>query len=124
MHRGHAAELQAAYEEACGSRGYADVSVSPLRRYATGGWNTSSGVIMYLDPSAGPPDRLLRDIKCHRAWMMLGPSNMDDCPLDLPGIEIDARGEEGAITVALAVRDRALIGELQRRVALELEAAR
>lgn len=121
VHRSRAAALQAAYEEACGVRAIEEVAVSPLQRYATGGWNTSNGVIFYLSPAAGTPDHLLADIKCHRAWMMLSPSGMDDCPLDLPGISVDARGDGKTITVSLAVRDPKLIPELQRRAAHELE---
>jgi hypothetical protein len=124
MHRSRAAALQAAYEEACGDRPLEEVSVSPLQRYAIGVWNTSSGVIMYLLPDAGPPDRLLADMKCHRAWMMLAPANMENCPLDLPGIQLDARGEADAITVSIAAGSREQVEELQRRAAHELEAAK
>lgn len=121
VHRSKAAALHTAYEEACGTRPLAEVSVSPLRRHATSGWNTATGAILYLTPAAGPPDRLLADLQCHRAWMMLEPADMDDCPLDLPGLAIDARGEGDRITVSISVRDRKLVGELQRRVAHELE---
>lgn len=121
-HRSKAASLQAAYDEACGERSLAEVSVSPLERYAIGGWNTTTGVIVYLAPNAGP-DRLLADLKCHRAWMMLAPANMDACPLDLPGLAIDARGDKEGITVSIVVRDPKLVGELHRRAAVELESA-
>jgi hypothetical protein len=123
IHRSKAAEQHAAYNEACGTTPGAEVAVSPLQRYGTGGWNTSTGVIVYLSPSAGDPDRLLAAIKCHRAWMMLAPANMDDCPLDLPGLTLDARGDANGVTVSIAVRDPALVPELQRRTALELETA-
>jgi hypothetical protein len=123
-HRSEAAALHAAYEQACGDRPLAEVSVSPLRRYAIGGWPTTTGMIIYLDPAAGPPDRLLADIKCHRAWMMLAPTDMEDCPLDLPDIAIDARGDDAAITVSIIVRDPMLVDELHRRAAHELEVRR
>lgn len=121
VHRSKAAALQAAYEEACGARPLAEVSISPLKRYASSGWNTSTGVVLYLVPEAGPAERLLADLKCHRAWMMLAPADMDDCPLDLPGLALDAHGEGDRITVSISVRDRKLVGELQRRAARELE---
>ena len=124
VHRSKAAELQAAYDEACGTRPAEEVARSPLQRYGVGGWNTATGVIVYLAPEAGPPDRLLADMKCHRAWMMLAPAvGMDACPLDLPGLQVDARGDGGGITLSIAVRDPSLIGELQRRAAHDLEAA-
>ncbi|MBV8762913.1 MAG: hypothetical protein JO257_36850 [Deltaproteobacteria bacterium] len=122
-HRSEAAAMHADYEEACGTRPIEEVSVSPLRRYATGGWPTSAGIIMYLSPAAGAPDKLLADLKCHRAWMMLAPSGMDDCPLDLPGIVLDARGDHDGVTVSIVVRDPKLVDELHRRAAHELEAS-
>jgi hypothetical protein len=123
VHRTHAAELQAAYEEACGDRTADEVSMSPLRRFGLGGWNTTSGVILYLSPGAGSPDQLIADMKCHRAWMMLAPAGMEDCPLDLPGIQVDARGDGEGVTVSIVIHDATLVDELHRRAARELEAA-
>jgi len=123
-HRSEAAGLFADYEHACGDRSAAEISGSPLNRYAVGGMPTATGVIIYLDGSAGSADRLLADVKCHRAWMMLAPTDMDDCPLDLPGIELDTRNDADGIAVSIVIRDRALIPELQRRVAHELETSR
>jgi hypothetical protein len=120
-HRGRADALHLAYDEACGDRPLAKVSISPLQRFGIGGWNTQTGVILYLSPAAGTPDRLIADMKCHRAWMMLTETGMDDCPLDLPGIKLDARGDAEGITVSLSVSDPALVSELQRRAAHDLE---
>jgi len=121
IHRSKAAQIEAAYVEACGDRPLETVSISPLQRFAIGSWNTTSGVILYLSPTAGDPDRLLADLKCHRAWMMLAPAGMEACPLDLPGLALDARGDANGITVSLIVRDPALVPELQRRAAHDLE---
>ena len=122
-HRAKAAEIHAMYDEACQGMPDSDSRISPLEIYGVGGWNTTTGVVMYLAPDAGPADRLLARMRCHRAAMMLAPSAMDDCPLDLPGIAVDARGEEGGITVLIVVRDPDLVPELQRRAAHDLEAA-
>jgi hypothetical protein len=122
-HRAKAAAIHAEYDEACRDVQVSDVQISPLERYGIGGWNTTTGVILYLAPEAGPADQLLARMKCHRAAMMLAPSNMEDCPLDLPGIAVDARGEEGGITVSIVVRDPNLVTELQRRAAHDLETA-
>jgi len=122
IHRGHAAAIEAAYEEACGDRPVQEAAVSPLVRYGVSGWPTANGVILYLSPQAGTPDELLAALKCHRAYMMLGPSAMmDDCPLDLPGLELDARGDKEGVTVALSVKDHALVPELKRRAEHDLE---
>jgi hypothetical protein len=80
-------------------------------------------VILYLSPQAGTPDQLRAALRCHRAYMMLGSSNMDDCPLDLPGLELDARGDTDGVTVSLGVKDSALISELKRRAAHDLDHA-
>ncbi len=122
IHRSQAAELEAEYEQACGNTPAADVAMSPLVRYGVGGWPTANGVIVYLSPNAGTPDQLLAAMKCHRAFMMLAPADMDDCPLDLPGLELDARGDPNGVTVSMTVKDSALIPELQRRAAHDLEA--
>ncbi|MBL9019177.1 MAG: hypothetical protein JNL83_33620 [Myxococcales bacterium] len=123
IHRGKAAQLHAAYEEACGARSVDDIAVSPLQRWGTGGTNTPNGVLVYLDARAGGPDKLLADLRCHRAWMMLAPAGMEACPLDLAGLVIDARGDSDGIVVSLSVRDPKLVPELQRRAAHDLESA-
>ncbi len=122
IHRGQAAELQAEYEHACGDRPMSEVTVSPLIRFGVGGWMTQTGAIVYLSPQAGAPEALLAALSCHRAWMMLAPSDMDDCPLDLPGLVLDARGDADGVTVSLGVTDAKLVPELQRRVSVGLEA--
>jgi len=121
IHRSQAAQIQAAYDEACGDRPIAEVAVSPLARHGIAEWSTASAVILYLSPQAGTPDQLLAAMKCHRAYMMVAPTDMDDCPLDLPGLELDARGDTGGVTVSLSVKDIALLPELKRRTAHELE---
>lgn len=123
IHRSQAAQLQAEYEEACGARPYAEVSVSPLQRYGMGGEPTERGVTVFLSPDSGTPDQLLAAMRCHRAWMMLGRTNMDSCPLDLAGIHVDVHGDVKAVTVDITIDDPKLVPELQRRAAHDLEAA-
>lgn len=123
VHRAKAAEIHARYDEACRDMPASDTQMSPLEVYGIGGWNTATGVILYLSPDAGPPDRLIAQMKCHRAAMLLAPANMEDCPLDLPDIALDARGDAGGVAVSIVVRDPELVPELQRRAAHDLEAA-
>lgn len=122
MHRQAATQLQAEYDEACGDRPAEEVATSPLQRYGIGGSDAPDGTTVLLSAEAGPPDRLLSAMRCHRAWMMLGRTDMDDCPLDLPGLHVDARGDEHGITLTLTVEDVNLVGELRRRAAHDLEA--
>ena len=123
VHRAKAAEIHGEYDEACRDLPTSDAQISPLQVYGISGWNTATGVIFFLSPDAGPPDRLIARMKCHRAAMLLAPSPMEDCPLDLPDIALDARGDEGGVTVSIVVRNPDLVPELQRRAAHDLEAA-
>jgi hypothetical protein len=123
VHRSAAAQLEAEYEEACGEMPAEVVSVSPLQRYAVGGSPTANGTLLLLSPDAGPPGRLLAMMRCHRAWMMLGRTGMDDCPLDLPGLQVSARGHASGIEITMTVDDPSLVDELRRRAAHDLEAA-
>jgi hypothetical protein len=120
-HRSQAAELEAAYEEACGTTSAELAARSPLERFGVGGNPVEGGMVVLLSPEAGPPDQLLAAMRCHRAWMMLGRSNMADCPLDLPGIKVSARGDATGIELTITVADPALVPELRRRAAHDLE---
>ena len=122
-HRDAAAQLEAAYEQACGDASGEGVSVSPLERYGIGGSPVPGGTLILLSSDAGPPDKLLSAMRCHRAWMMLGRTDMDDCPLDLPGIHVDARGNADGIELTITVADPKLVDELRRRAAHDLDAA-
>ncbi len=123
IHRGEASAQNAEFAEACDGLSGTEITMSPLQRFGIGGWNTTTGAIVYLSPSAGAADKLLAQMRCHRAWMMLQPTDMADCPLDLPGLAIDVRGDANGVTVAMVVRDPKLVGELQRRTAKDLETA-
>ena len=48
---------------------------------------------------------------------------MDDCPLDLPGIHVAARGDAAGIELTITIDNEALVPELRRRAAHEVEAA-
>jgi hypothetical protein len=122
-HRTAAAQLEYEYEQACGATPAAGASVSPIQRYGIGGGDAPGGVLVLLSKDAGPPDRLLGEMRCHRAWMMLGRSDMDACPLDLAGIQIAAHGDENGIALTITVADPAQLGELRRRAAHDLEVA-
>ncbi len=122
-HRSAAAQLDADYQEACGTRPLADVQVSPLVRYGVGGETTPAGTVILLAPAAGPPARLLEELRCHRAWMMLERTDMEQCPLDLPGLRVTAHGDDTGIELTLTVEDPKLVPVLRERAAHDLEAA-
>jgi hypothetical protein len=120
-HRTEASRLQARFDDACANVSGAERSVSPLQRFGLGGFPSDHGVTVMLASQAGPPDRLMAAMHCHRAWMMLGEAGMEDCPLDLDGLAIETYGDETGISVEITVRNRALVPELQRRAAKDLE---
>jgi hypothetical protein len=122
-HRSAAARLQAEYEAACGTNPASEVAISPLQRYGVGGENLIDGVVIFLDPSAGPSESLMAAIRCHRAWMMLGESGMESCPLDLADLRVAAHGDAEGISVQITTANPAVVPELQRRAAAELEHA-
>jgi hypothetical protein len=122
IHRSSAAAIEAEYEAACGETPATAVSVSPLQRYGVGATLLARGIRILLSPDAGTPDALLSAMRCHRAWMMLGRSaDMDDCPLDLDGIQVAAQGDADAIELTITVADSKLVGELQRRAIHDIE---
>jgi hypothetical protein len=116
------AAIEAEYEQACGDTPAAVASVSPLQRYGVGSSPVPGGTLMLLSVEAGPPDKLLSAMRCHRAWMMLGRANMDDCPLDMVGVRVDAQGHDDAVELTITVADPSLVDELRRRAAHDLEA--
>lgn len=122
IHRSAAAQLEVEYEAACGDTPAELVRVSPLQRYGIGGNATADGARILLSPLAGTPEQLLAEMRCHRAWMMLGRTDMDDCPLDLPGLKVSARGDQHGVELTLTIAP-SQVGELQRRSVLDLEAA-
>lgn len=123
VHRGEAARLHAAYEEACTQVSPELVRVSPTQRYGTGGMPIEDGVVIFIASDAVAPDRLLAELRCHRAWMMLSNRGMEDCPLDLPGIRVQAHGDRTGTSLEIRTTDARLVPELQRRAAIDLEVA-
>jgi len=123
IHRSAAGAIQSEYEEACRDTPAEKVMVSPLQRWGIGGSDTENGTIVLLTAEAGPPERLLEAMRCHRAWMMLQRTDMDDCPLDLPGLKVHARGDADGIELTMTVVDAKLVPELRRRAAHDLEAS-
>jgi hypothetical protein len=125
LQRAQAAEQDADYAQACGDRPLAAVAVSPLRRYGIGGNDIPGGVVVLLSPEAGRPDQVLASMRCHRAWLMLGPARAngaDESLLDLANLHISAVGDPQSIAVSIIVDDPKLVPELRRRAAHELEA--
>jgi len=124
IHRSEAAANRAEYGDACGERDVKKVVGSPLSRHRVGGWNTGNGVVVVLSTLAGPEQQLMTDLRCYRAWLIVGSGVEQDSPLALPGLLADVRGDQDGITLTLTTRDARLIPELQRRVLRQLEESR
>ena len=123
IHASEASRLHAEYDEACANIAPDRTRLSPIQRYGAGGMPTETGVVVFLTPEAGPPDRLLAELRCHRAWMMMSEGGMETCPLDLPGLSLKAHGDAEGISIEIQIKDRTLVPELQRRAARDLELA-
>lgn len=100
---------------ACAGMSEAQKQRSPIQRFAIGWLRTPEGVVVLLPTTAGEPDQLVAELRCHRAWMQLGNAPADKCPLDLGGVDIVAYGDRRGISVELTLRDHSQIAELQRR---------
>jgi len=121
IHRSEAAAIEAEYAEACGTRDVKKLVGSPLTRHRIGGWNTEDGVVVLLSTHAGSAETLLKDLRCHRSWLLMSTGVEQDSPLELPGILVDARGDQDGITLTLTMRDTRQVPELQKRVLRQLE---
>ncbi|MBA2542250.1 MAG: hypothetical protein H0V17_21595 [Deltaproteobacteria bacterium] len=121
IHRSEAAALEVGYIEACGSRDIKKLVGSPLTRHRVGGWNTAGGVVVLLSTHAGSAATLLSDLRCHRAWLLVGTGVEQGSPLALPGLLVEAKGDQDGITLTLSIKDKKLVPELQRRVLRQLE---
>jgi len=123
-HLAAAAQLDADYRERCAGLSRDVLEISPLQRFSTGGMPKADGVIVFLAPAAGPPERLLRELRCHQAWMKLGEAKTDECPLELVGIDLTAYGDSTGISVEIVVQNPARVAELQRRAEYVIETGR
>jgi len=123
-HLASAALLEADFHERCGDLPRDVVSVSPLQRFSTGGMPKADGMIVFLEPAAGPPERLLQELRCHQAWMKLGEAPSDECPLEMVGIDLIAYGDATGISVEIAAQGPGSVAELQRRAQHVIETGR
>lgn len=114
-HVASAEQLEATARERCADLPREVAEVSPLQRFSTGGTPKPDGIIVFLSPAAGPPEQLLRELRCHQAWMKLGAAPSDQCPLELAGIDLTAYGDATGISVEISTQDPAAVAELQRR---------
>jgi hypothetical protein len=111
-------------DDACGPAPSGEAAASPLSRHVIGGARLDRGFVVYLHPDAARPrpEALLHAIRCHRTWAAGGGGGADG-PLALAGLRVVAQGDATGISVELTARDPALVPELQRRAAKELERA-
>jgi hypothetical protein len=116
-------ELEAEYVDACGPGLTYRIIGSPLLRHRTASWNTTEGVVIQLSPHAGTPELLLNDLRCHLIGITMSPFGVDDSPFDLPGMRVDARGDESAVTLKVTVKDPMLVAELQQRLRAQVDEA-
>ena len=121
-HRNAAAQLHAAYDEACAGIAPSLARVSPLERYGQGEMVTTDGVLVFLGKPGVTTQQLRAELRCHQAWTAVSEID-EDGPLDLPELRIVMHEDSTGISVELQIADKAMIPELQRRTARQLEVA-
>jgi hypothetical protein len=109
-------ELQRTYQSSCRGLSRPEAQLSPLYRYSVGGSRTEDGVAIDTRPTNMSPQAMAEQITCHQSWMMLAPADMEDCPLDLPGINVEVRSAGDALRIDLPASSPAMVQELARRV--------
>jgi hypothetical protein len=123
-HRDAADQLRLTYEAACVAVPRDSAATSPLDRYTRSIDPMPKGVVFHLAPEAGTPDAVLASLRCHRAWLMLGPpSSTADSPLLLNGIVLVVHAGASGIEVMVGVDNAAQLPELTRRARLTVEHA-
>lgn len=124
-HRDSAEQLKLQYEAACANlpRG-ADVS-SPLDTSVGSVSPIEGGIAFHLAETAGPPDRVLAQLRCHRAWLKLAPTpGAAEDPLQVDGVTWLTRAGRGEIEVRATASAESARAELARRAAIVSERAR
>lgn len=121
-HRGAAAELHAAYDDACAGIAPAFARKSPLARYGQGDMPTEDGVVIFLGKPGVTTQQIRAELRCYQAWTKLSEID-EDGPLDLPDLRIVMHEDDTGISIELQLQDLSLLPELQRRAARTLEVA-
>jgi hypothetical protein len=118
-HLDAARQLEDEYAQACELVPLGMESVPPFDGYVTGLDELDDGVVLHLAPEAGPPDLLMLQLRCHRAWMwMEGGARMDDDPLAMEGIVVTVHATENGVDVMLTTANADDRAELRRRAAV------
>ena len=124
-HRDSAEQLKLQYEAACAGLSDRAAAASPLETSMVDTSPIEGGIAFHLVESAGPPDRLVAELRCHRAWLKLAPSaGAADDPLQLDGVTWLARGGNAGVEVLALASADSVRAELARRAAIVSERVR
>lgn len=115
-HLAAAVTLDTRYREACSDVPVGAESGSPLSGRAISATPIDGGVLLLLDPAAGPPDQVLAEIRCHRAWLVLEdrPGLVDDV-VALDHVRYAAQVRDETIELRITTTSRDDLEELRRR---------
>lgn len=125
-HRDAAEQLKLQYETACAAVPRALEASSLLDAFVSGGSPLDRGVVFHLSEQAGPPELVLAQLRCHRAWLQLSPTaEAADSPLLVEGVTWTTHAPASAgVEVMATAKDERSAAELRRRAALVIERAR
>lgn len=124
-HRDAAEQLKLQYESACMLIPRGLEATSPLDAFATSTSPIERGVVFQLSEQAGPPEAVLTQLRCQRAWLKLAPTEgAADNPLLVEGVTWMTHSGPNGVEVMATARDDRGRDELVRRAALVIERAR
>jgi hypothetical protein len=124
-HLAAAETLETRYRKACADVPVGAESGSPLSGRAISASPIDGGVLLLLDPAAGPPDQVLAEIRCHRAWLVLEdrPGLADDV-VALDHVRYSAQVRDEAIELRVTARSKDQVEELRRRASAAVPASK
>ena len=124
-HRDSAEQLKLQYDAACATLPAGAAASSPLETSTMSTSPIEGGIVFHLGEAAGPPDRLLAQLRCHRAWLKLAPTpGAADDPLQVDGVTWLARAGRAEVEVRAIASGDSARAELARRAAIVSERAR
>lgn len=123
-HRDAAEQLKLEYEVACTLIPRGLEARSPLDAFTTSTSPFDHGIVFQLSEQAGPPEVVLAQIRCNRAWLKLAPSDAAaNSPLLVEGVTWNAHAVANGVEVTATARDDHGRAEFVRRAALVIDRA-
>lgn len=117
--------IETRYRQACADVPVDVESRSPLSGRAVSASPIDDGVLLVLDPAAGPPDQVLAEIRCHRAWLVLEDrSELSGDVVALDHVRYSAQVRDETIELRITTASSDEVEELRRRASAAVAASK